>query len=57
MVYYCEDCGFLFQRAGEVWKCPFCEGPRFRSATEEETERLRFLLMKKNLTSKEDNTV
>ena len=57
MVYYCEDCGFLFRRAGEVRKCPFCEGPRFRSATEEEIERLRLLLMKKKLTAKEDSTI
>lgn len=41
MVYYCESCGFLFQRAGEIQVCPFCEGYHLRSATPEETEMLQ----------------
>lgn len=45
-VYCCDDCGFLFSRAGEVWECPFCEGHRFRPATEEEAQRLQDLLQK-----------
>lgn len=44
MIYCCEDCGFLFQRIGAVEACPFCEGPRFSAATEEEAERLQSLL-------------
>lgn len=44
MTYCCEECGFLFQRVGEIQTCPFCEGHHFRSATPEETERLRSLL-------------
>ena len=41
MIYCCEDCGFLFQRVGEVQACPFCEGYHLRSATPEETEMLQ----------------
>ena len=41
MIYRCEDCGFLFRRVGTVEACPFCEGSRFRPATEEEAERLQ----------------
>lgn len=44
MTYYCEDCGFLFSRRGEVRACPACERQRFRPATAEEKERLRELL-------------
>ena len=54
MVYCCEDCGFLFQRVGKVEECPFCEGHRFRIATEEETERLQALLNKETDMQKED---
>jgi len=46
MVYCCEDCNFLFQRVGEVQMCPFCEGTRFRPATQEEAEKLQSLLIK-----------
>lgn len=48
MIYCCEDCGFLFRRMGEVRTCPLCEGPRLRPTTEEETERLQELLVKKD---------
>lgn len=41
MIYCCENCGFLFRRVGEVRACPFCEGYRFRSATQEEAEMLQ----------------
>lgn len=44
MTYTCKDCGFLFCRAGAVKECPACEKDHIRSATEEETERLRELL-------------
>ena len=44
MIYCCEKCGFLFQRMGEIWECPFCEDGRFRPATAEETERLNLML-------------
>lgn len=44
MNYCCEDCGFLFQRVGEVRACPYCEGYHFRAATQEEAERLRSYL-------------
>lgn len=44
MTYACEDCGFLFCRAGEVKECPSCEKNHIRSATEEETQRLQTLL-------------
>lgn len=47
MTYCCEDCGFLFQRVGEIQACPFCEGSRLRSATPEETEILRSQLKTK----------
>ena len=44
MTYACEDCGFLFYRAGEVKECPSCEKNNIRSATEEEAQRLQKLL-------------
>ncbi len=44
MIYACEDCGFLFCRAGEVNECPSCEKNHVRSATGEETGRLQTLL-------------
>ena len=44
MIYCCEKYGFLFQRMGEIWECPFCEDGRFRPATAEETERLNLML-------------
>ena len=44
MIYCCENCGFLFQRAGEVQTCHSCEGYRLRPATHEESETLQFLL-------------
>ena len=46
MNYYCEGCGFLFRRLGEVKECPFCESSRFRPATAEEAERLKVRLSK-----------
>ena len=46
MIYRCEDCGFLFRRVGTVEACPFCEGSRFRPATEEEAERLQAIINK-----------
>ena len=44
MIYCCEDCGFLFQRMGEVKECPLCERIHFRPATAEEEKRLQALL-------------
>ena len=44
MIYCCEDCGFIFQRVGEIYECPLCERSRFRSATREEMEKLQTLL-------------
>lgn len=44
MNYYCEGCGFLFRRTGEVKECPRCEGSRLRLATDEEAKRLNVLL-------------
>lgn len=46
MIYCCEDCGFLFRRVSEVTECPFCEGKRFRTATEEEAKRLQAMINK-----------
>lgn len=48
MTYACEDCGFLFCRAGEVKECPSCEKNNIRLATEEETESLQKLLEQEN---------
>ena len=44
MTYACEDCGFLFCRAGEVRECPSCEKNNIRLATGEETGRLEKFL-------------
>ena len=41
MTYFCDNCGFLFSRVGEVGACPFCDGHRIRPATEEEADHLR----------------
>jgi len=59
MTYTCEDCGFLFCRAGEVQECPSCEKNHIRSATEEETQRLQTLLEqgKPTLQIKEEQTL
>lgn len=56
MIYCCEDCGFLFQRVGEVEECPSCEGSRFRPATAEEAERLLVLLNKETEMRKGETT-
>lgn len=46
MNYCCENCGFLFQRMGEVQECPLCERSHFRPATAEEMKRLQAFLNK-----------
>lgn len=48
MIYCCEDCSFLFHRVGEVRRCPFCEGSRFRPAAPEERARFHALLEKQS---------
>lgn len=50
MIYCCEDCGFLFQRVGEIHECPSCEGYRLRSATPEE-----MVILQSRLKTKADN--
>lgn len=45
MTYFCDRCGFLFSRVGDVSECPFCEGQCIRPATEKEAEHLRAKLM------------
>lgn len=47
MIYYCENCGFLFQRNGEVSNCPNCDNRNIRPATKQEEEKLLQLLDKK----------
>lgn len=47
MTYFCDSCGFLFSRTGDVNECPFCEGQRIRLATVEEADRLRAKLKEK----------
>lgn len=44
MIYCCEDCGFLFRRAGKILECPRCEREHIRPAAPEEAERLLSLL-------------
>lgn len=56
MIYRCEDCGFLFLRAGEVTECPFCENSHFRPATEDETKQLQTMLDKETQTRKGEPT-
>lgn len=46
MTYFCDKCGFLFSRMGEVKECPFCGGLSFRQSTPEEAEILRKELMR-----------
>ena len=48
MIYACEDCGFLFCRAGEIKECPSCEKTHIHSANKEETQRLQTLLEQKS---------
>ena len=36
MIYCCDHCNFIFNRAGEVDACPDCGKPSIREATEEE---------------------
>ena len=56
MIYCYEDCGFLFQRMGEVRSCPLCERIHFRPATEEETKQLQMILDKETQTRKGETT-
>ncbi len=44
LIYACEDCGFLFYRAGEIEDCPSCEKNRLRLATKEEIKQLQSFL-------------
>lgn len=44
MVYYCEKCGLLFQRMGQIEQCPRCESPCFRPAVPEEQEQMERML-------------
>lgn len=48
MNYYCEGCGFLFRRIGDVNECPRCESFRLRPATGDETEHLKVILNKED---------
>ncbi len=41
MIHHCEDCDFLFCRAGEVKECPSCDKNDIRSPTGEEIQRLQ----------------
>jgi rubrerythrin len=49
MIYLCEDCGFVFYRAGEIKECPSCEKQRIRPAAEPEISRLRPFLEQQKL--------
>jgi len=42
-VYICDSCRFLFERAGEVDRCPDCGKKNIRSADEQEQEEYRQL--------------
>ena len=44
MVYTCDECSFLFYRAGEVKNCPCCEQENIRTATKEEIGRMKDIL-------------
>ena len=46
MTYFCEKCGFVFSRMGEVEECPFCGGFSFHPSTPEKAEELRKELMR-----------
>ena len=48
MTYTCEDCGFVFERVGEVRGCPFCEQKHIRPATQEEIKRLNDKILAAN---------
>ena len=43
MIYFCEDCGFVFCRTGEINECPYCGMYRIRAASGEEVEKLRLV--------------
>ena len=59
MFYCCEDCGFLFRRAGKILECPRCERARIRPASPEEADRLLRLLSKQGFPDgkKEEHTI
>ncbi|MBP1755546.1 MAG: hypothetical protein H6Q59_1944 [Firmicutes bacterium] len=48
MIYYCENCGFLFCRMGEIKACPSCEVNHIRIANSEETSKLQEILEDRN---------
>ncbi|MDL2218423.1 hypothetical protein LJC27_07160 [Christensenellaceae bacterium OttesenSCG-928-M15] len=39
--YACDNCHFVFERAGEIESCPDCGKPSIREATEEEVSEYR----------------
>lgn len=59
MIYCCEDCGFLFRRAGKILECPRCEREHIRPAAPEEAERLLLLLKQEDskMTKEEECTI
>lgn len=58
MTYYCEDCGFVFCRTGEIKECPYCGMNRIRVSSGEEVEKLRLFSgqEKSNCHTKEKDT-
>ncbi|MDD3169526.1 MAG: hypothetical protein PHC91_08735 [Eubacteriales bacterium] len=42
MTYFCEDCGFVFCRTGDIRECPYCGEKRIRTAAEAEGEQLDY---------------
>lgn len=45
----CEDCGFTFHGAEGIRECPYCGKQRIHASSEEEIEKLQFILQSKLL--------
>jgi len=46
MIYACDHCRFIFNRAGEVSVCPNCGKPAVREASKDEKEEYKRTLDK-----------
>lgn len=38
MIYYCENCKFMFERISEIEQCPDCEKPTIAKADEQQQQ-------------------
>ena len=54
MIYTCHNCGFEFERVGEISSCPDCGSDQIAAATEQ--ERYEYLQHKKEFNLVQENS-